>query len=308
MDGEYEDQLLLLSALGWATFRTEANERSRMNPDEYFRRIFDPAVEFYTEVVHRVEARFPMPELVDVNGSPQWRYPEMTVEHMCLLRCVRIVSAFNAIRGMLVAGYVQEIPVLLRTIDEFQEDIVFLIEGYPAEELGNQQQKFMLEMGKEEYCAPDSPFATKVARNPPTRKKIKSAVARSLSPVVNPSDSKEASHVATDCLSGYVHGAYPHIMELYGGPPPHSRFHMTGMLGTPRMRTCASTVAMYLQRTGPVLGFMCRAFGMEEDCQNLYHMKNWFVKELQDLLGCDMDLTPEEALRLIKTGQANRGD
>jgi len=102
-----------------------------MELDDYFTRIFDPAIEYYTLVIHHVEDRFAKPEFVELNGIPQWRYPGFTVEHMCLLRGIRIISAFNAIRALLMGGYVQEISILLRTIDDFQEDIVFLIENYP---------------------------------------------------------------------------------------------------------------------------------------------------------------------------------
>ncbi|MFA7158998.1 MAG: hypothetical protein WC299_06805 [Kiritimatiellia bacterium] len=274
-----------------------------MELNEYFKRIFDPALEYYTQVIHRVENRFDRPQLVEVNGIPQWRYTKLTVEHMCLLRGVRIISAFNSIRSLLNNGYVQEISVLLRTIDEFQEDIVFLIENYSAKELSAQQKKFLEEMGKEEYFDPNHPFATQIIREPPIRKKIKAAGARFLSPVMNPSDSQKISQIGTDCLSGYMHGAYPQIMELYGGPPPTSRFHLTGMLGTPRMDVWMRTVAMYLQRTGPTLGFMCHAFEMENEVQCLRHMKNWFVKELQESLGCDMDYTPEGILKKIKEGK-----
>jgi len=145
-----------------------------------------------------------------------------------------------------------------------------------------------------------------VTREPPIRKKIKAAVARFLTPVVNPSDSQKISHISTDCLSGYVHGTYPHIMDLYGGQPPDSRFHLTGMLGTPRMQEWMRTVAMYLQLTGPILSFMCQAFGMEDDFWNLWHMKNWFVKELQKTLGCEMDYTPEGILKKIKQGKGQQ--
>ena len=278
-----------------------------MKLDEYFARIFDPGIKYYTEVVHRVEERFPKPELVNVNGVPQWRYRTFKLEHMCLLRAVRILSAFHAIRELLRTGFVQEISVLLRTINEFQEDIVFLTENYPTTQLSHQQQRFMDEMGKEEYYDPNHPFATQITREPPIRRKIKASVARFLTPVVNPSDSQKTAQIVTDLLSGYVHGAYPHIMELYGGPPPTSHFYLTGMLNTPRMEVWLRTVAMYLQSTGPILAFMCRAFGMDDDFRNFAHMKNWFVKELQESLGCDMDHTPEGILKKIREGKGQSG-
>jgi hypothetical protein len=274
-----------------------------MELNDYFKRIFDPAVEYYTTVIGHIENRLPKPELTKLSGVNQWRYLELTIEHMCLLRGIRIISAFSAIRGLLTNGYVQEISVILRTVDEFQDDIVFLLENYPADELSPQQQKFMQEMGKEQYDDINRPFATKTKREPPVRKKVKASVSRLLNPVMNTNDSKEISQLSTDSLSGYVHGTYPHIMELYGGPPPSSHFHMKGMLGTPRIETWMRFVAVYLQRTGPTIGFMCHAFGMEEEFQTLRHMKNWFVKELEESFGCNLSNTPDEALERIKQGK-----
>jgi hypothetical protein len=160
----------------------------------------------------------------------------------------------------------------------------------------------MDEYGKEEYTDPRHPFKEKTERVPPTRKKIKASVARFLSPVVNPSDSQRTGQIATDCLSGYVHGAYPHIMELYGGAPPHSQFHMAGMLGTPRMQVFMRITAMHLQRTIPIFGFMCRAFGVEDEFWNLYHMKNWSLQALRTL-GIETQETPEGILKKIKRGK-----
>ena len=47
---------------------------------------------------------------------------------------------------------------------------------------------------------------------------------------LNPSDAQSAMSTLHKAYSGYVHGAYPHIMELYGGNP--ARFHMAGMRDT----------------------------------------------------------------------------
>lgn len=273
-----------------------------MELDDYFKRIFDPAVEYYTTVIGHIENRLPKPELIKLSGVDQWRFPELTVEHMCLLRGIRIISAFNAIHVLLTAGYVQEISVILRTVDEFHDDIVFLLENYPSDELSPQQQKFMQEMGKEQYHDINRPFATKTKREPPVRKKVRASVSRFLKPVVNTSDSQEISQLSTDSLSGYLHGTYPHIMELYGGAPPSSCFHMRGMIGTPRMETWMRFIAVYLQRTGPIIGYMCKALGMEDDFRNLWHMKNWFVKELEESFDCNLSSTPDEAVERIKRG------
>ena len=37
---------------------------------------------------------------------------------------------------------------------------------------------------------------------------------------VNPHEHAQTPGAIYDAFSGYVHGAHPHIMELYGGDPP----------------------------------------------------------------------------------------
>jgi hypothetical protein len=49
----------------------------------------------------------------------------------------------------------------------------------------------------------------------------------------DPSRRIELYRTISKVYSGFVHGASPHIMEMYGGDPPH--FHTKGMLGTPRI-------------------------------------------------------------------------
>ena len=48
-------------------------------------------------------------------------------------------------------------------------------------------------------------------------------------------------------LSGFVHGAYIHIMELYGGTP--ARFHTSGMRATPRQDEMIDMLSNYVYRT-----------------------------------------------------------
>jgi len=62
-------------------------------------------------------------------------------------------------------------------------------------------------------------------------------------------------------------------------------------------------VAMYLQRTGPVFAFMCHAFGMLDDVENLAHMKDWFMQELTRCFDVKADYTSDEIMKEIKRGK-----
>jgi hypothetical protein len=57
----------------------------------------------------------------------------------------------------------------------------------------------------------------------------------------------EAFQVVHRVMSGFVHGAYGNIMELYGGEQP--RYHTSGMLGTPRIEECERTLVSCVCRS-----------------------------------------------------------
>ena len=59
----------------------------------------------------------------------------------------------------------------------------------------------------------------------------KAAIARQPVFPVNPSDGQEVHRTLAKAFSGYVHGASPHIIEMYGGLP--EKFHTSGMPITP---------------------------------------------------------------------------
>src|SRR5208283_6154401 len=65
------------------------------------------------------------------------------------------------------------------------------------------------------------------------RKKIQAYLAKVEVAVLDQNTRKEVTRTINKAYSGFVHGASPHIMDMYGGNPP--LFHTNGMLGTPRM-------------------------------------------------------------------------
>jgi hypothetical protein len=63
-------------------------------------------------------------------------------------------------------------------------------------------------------------------------------------------------HKAT---SGYVHGASPFLMEMYGGRP--ARFHMNGLRDSPLWQDHRDDIWNYIYRGLTAFGFAAKAFG-----------------------------------------------
>jgi hypothetical protein len=80
-----------------------------------------------------------------------------------------------------------------------------------------------------------------------------------------------------ETYSGYIHGASPHIMELYGGIPP--RFHMKGMLGTPRHEDHTDDLLDYYHRAIISFAFAAKAFGDEALFATIHEFSRHFTKQ-----------------------------
>src|SRR5437868_3830707 len=59
-----------------------------------------------------------------------FRFGAPNARHFCLLKGVRVVSAYRAAIALARQGYVQEVFVLLRTLTEFSTHIEFVLLGH----------------------------------------------------------------------------------------------------------------------------------------------------------------------------------
>jgi hypothetical protein len=201
------------------------------------------------EVLESLERHFPRPELVESGGRQLFRHREKNDLLLSQLKCVRAVSSLNACVILLQHGYVQEIGALCRCIDEFNQDVFFL--GTPLGEDGpSEQQKCLTqEFFQEEFDKIDSPFRSSQQRTRVPRKKVLAGIARVSGQPLNPSDTQEMHRTVHNAFSGYVHGAYVHIMESYGGGPGNLHYHMCGLSGTPRIPEWTKALLNYVYRT-----------------------------------------------------------
>jgi hypothetical protein len=142
---------------------------------------------------------------------------------------------------------VQEVFALCRMIDEACEDIMVMIR--PAGENGKSskaQRKLYDEFWQEEYIGSD-PVESHQPRDRAPREKVRADISRIWPVNPNPHLETQIGGVLSKVFSGYVHGAYVHIMEMFGGKP--AKFHTRGLLGTPRMKACMDNQALYIFRS-----------------------------------------------------------
>lgn len=202
------------------------------------------------DAVIKLERHFAPPDLVDIGGKPFFRHARKNDLLMSYLKCVRAVSSLNASLVLLRHGYIQEIGTLCRCIDDYCQDILFI--GSPLGEDGKpseQQRRLVEEFFQEEFDDLDNPLCSRQIRNRVPRSKVHAGIARMTGNPINPSDLQDMYRSLHKAFSGYVHGAYVHIMEIYGGKRKDLRYHMRGLQGTPRIPEWTETLSIYAYRT-----------------------------------------------------------
>lgn len=171
-------------------------------------------------VVQELKKSFPPPRFVELPGrTPAFRYEKCDDVVMSYLKCVRCVSLLYASQTLLRGGFYQEIGILSRCMAEAGEDVMFLSTPLGDDGAVSEHQKRLVEeFFLEEFEDPTKTLTTQNKRHRVPRDVVLAGIARIKGTGLNPSDAKAVSRVPHFGLSGYVHGAYPHIMELFDCP------------------------------------------------------------------------------------------
>lgn len=225
-------------------------------------RLYLEALQNMEDSLRAFERRVPSPKLVSLGGQQALRYTEKTIHQAIVQKLARVVSGLHAARVLLAHGYVQELGALQRMLDEFQEDITFLCLAVIYSDLTGLHVRYLEAFYQEEFDKPGDPVASTQDRPMIPRKKIQAYIAKSEAAALEPSRGIQLSQTLSKAYSGFVHGASPHIMEMHGGTP--ARFHVQGMLGTPRIEEHERDIWNFFYRGIIAFGFAATAFGAED--------------------------------------------
>jgi hypothetical protein len=219
-----------------------------------------------------LESRVPPPQKVPFLDSFVFRYVEKTIHQAMVQKLARVISGLHAAWLLMESGLVQEQAVIQRVLDELNEDILFLAYSVLQNDLSPLHVKYLDAFYQEEFDAP-SPQESTQKRPMVSRDKIRAYVSRAELAGINPSDGVKLSRTLSKTYSGYVHGASPQIMDMYGGNPPH--FHVHGMRGTERQEEYRQDLRNYFFRGIISFAVVAKAFGDEELFQaiNEYHLE-----------------------------------
>lgn len=230
-------------------------------------------------------------------GQFGWfRYKDHTDTLLCFLKGVKMISTLNAALVLLQRGYVQEVNVLCRVADDCASDIIYMIKPEADRALVEKQVRFMKDFFQEEFADPTNVLGSRQKREGGTRQSVFAAFGRATDEqeILNRSDAQNMLTVTHGAMSGYVHGAYPHIMDLYGGLPPH--FHISGMSGTPREREGFNQLVTHLYRAIMASAFISMKLGLTNVEKELREQ----LAEFETTLDCRPTDDPETLVRKEK--------
>jgi hypothetical protein len=130
---------------------------------------------------------------------------------------------------------------------------------------------------EEEFDKPEDPISSTQKRPMVRREKIRAYIARIEGSNLDPSRGVALTRTISKAYSGYVHGASPQIMEMYGGNPP--QFHVSGMRGTPLFSDHQHDIWNYFYRGICAFGFAAKAFGDEPLFSSIQCYRDEFARQ-----------------------------
>lgn len=221
--------------------------------------LYTEAVQVMTAAFRRIEAAVPPPRSVPCGTSFVFRYEKKGIHEALIQKLARYISGLNAAAVLLHTGYVQEIGVLFRTLDEIQEDIFFLAVAETNGARTDRHEKYLEAFYAEAvFSRPRDSLDVKKPDLVP-RKKVRAHTLNVLGAGINTSAAASAIESVSTAYSGYVHAASENVMEMYGGNPP--RFHLNGMAGTPRISEMHENADNYVYRGLMATIAVAKAFG-----------------------------------------------
>lgn len=220
------------------------------------------------------------PSMIKTELYQGFRYEKPEIPHFCLMKLVRAVSGLNAIIALARRGYVQEAMALLRSILEFTREVEAML---PIKERPD-EHKTVLENYLRKYLS-DSVRGTsadykKAEISSGTITEILTAdldrVAIAHGEVPQPGVTEARYKFSLQVLHPYIHAKYPEVMELFGGRP--GRFHLQGMLGTPKEQEILSFIEMYIETVSITVQLMIAQLNLYHLVQSDQFLSAWYAQ------------------------------
>lgn len=201
---------------------------------------FQLALEAMAPALRVLEKQVPPPVKVSFGDGFEYRYREQTLEQALVQKLARIVTCLRSGRLLLNNGLLQDQAALHRMLDEFQQDVTFLVYARLFNDFTDLHKRYLEAFYEEELDKPENPIESSQKRPSIPRQKIRAYIASKEGPENDPSRSGALTRTLAKAYSGFVHGASPQIMNMYGGSAVGFQVN-----GQPKLRTSTITNAIF---------------------------------------------------------------
>jgi hypothetical protein len=186
------------------------------------RKVFLDVLAVLEPAFRRLEAQVPPPVKVAHNDGFKLRYAEKSPQQALLQKFARQISGLHALDILLLHGLAQEQGVIQRTLDEIEEDILFITLGLATGNWTNNHANYL------EYFWMEEDGAGTTKRGMVPRDKIRAYVNRAQGQP-DPSSADSIGRTLFQAYSGYVHANSVAIVDMCQGDPP--RYCLSGIRG-----------------------------------------------------------------------------
>jgi hypothetical protein len=217
-------------------------------------------------------SRLPTPiQITQPTGGFRWEHPSYDAEALQVAKAVRIASGLRGALALADIGHTVECYVLLRTVSDFAEEIMFITEGFIEGRFTSEQKQFI----NQHFSPTPRTFEDLVSREREYyigRRAIAKAQERLAEKLGTPK--KLIADLRTILNKGYdsyVHGAHHTAMELFTGR--NMSFMMKGTEAPRQVFVAKTCVAGKVNEALNSFKFMALTRGLEElgiEIDNVY--------------------------------------
>jgi hypothetical protein len=188
----------------------------------------------YTNTLERLEENFNLlhskieePEYSELGNGKVFRYKNKSANIAIIQYMARVISGLYSTKLLIKHTFIQECNTLFRTIDEFNQNILFLSFSLIDNEITILQQTFLDNFFQEEFDNPENAFLSTQKRVMVSRDKIRAYISQRNENPVNPSDTQQNDATIVKLYSGFIHGTSVSIIDMYSANP--SQYHLNGL-------------------------------------------------------------------------------
>tara|TARA_R110001599_G_scaffold331277_1_gene545976 strand:- start:365 stop:1156 length:792 start_codon:yes stop_codon:yes gene_type:complete len=207
-----------------------------------------------------IEQQVPKPEEVKFGNYSRFRYPNQEIEAAIFLKLARLISLVKTLDLLLDHGRVQELCILQRSVEETNEDILFLSLAITENDRTPKHDQFLSEFWTEDYTDPDDPIRSRIPKGY-SRGNVRSYINRALKQP-DPSTMDQIGRSIYEMYSGFLHGSAPHIFELFDENT--QVFRSDGIKGSMRLIDYILDAQNSFYRSLLSLQCTIKAFGLAE--------------------------------------------